>query len=66
MIFYQILTSQRENTNFIQILTRLCFSEKISTKRKNEKMKDHMEKTVITTVIEVHLILSKLHAEEAS
>ena len=27
---------------------KFCFLEKISMKRKNKKMKDHMEKTVIT------------------
>ena len=32
----------------MQILIKLCFPEKISIKRKNEKMKGHMEKTVIT------------------
>ena len=53
MIFYQILPNQKENTNLMQILTKLCFSEKISIKRKNEKMKDHMEKTVITELFKL-------------
>ena len=37
----------------MQILTKLCFFEKISMERKNEKMKDHMEKAVITQLFKL-------------